>query len=174
MTTKNTQVAPAEHIKAIIMKHAGNMGGGSQFYLDFKADQMFYVLGNNGTPYQQWEIVRALSDAQGGIFADRPFLRVENSEGVKITAHASRFYPVAHPFTALADIDPSNLHGLLVAAGVDVSGRESDLYCPKSDLSVPIVQASGCEFSVFMSQIEKVYFLEVPFQYSPYWDRKRK
>lgn len=163
----------ADHIKEIIIKHAGNMGGGNQFYMNYKADQRFYVLGSNGTPYQQWGIVRAVSDAESGIFAGRPFLKVENAEGVKITAHASRFYPVDHPFKALANIDPTDLYGLLLAAGVAVSGWESDLHCPKTDLSVPIVQASGCKFSVFMCQRDHVYFLEVPFQFSPFWYKKK-
>lgn len=164
----------ADHIKAVILKHSGYMSGGNSFYMNYKADQRFYVVGSNGTPYQQWEIVRAVSDAEGGIFADRPFLKVENDKGERMTAHASRFYPVDHPFKALADIDPTDLHGLLLAAGVPVFGHESDLHCPQNDLSVAIVQASGCKFSVFMSKIEKVYFLDVPFQFSPYWDKKNK
>lgn len=64
----------------------------------------------------------------------------------------------------------------LLAAGVEMSNRESDLYFEAAPLSRDILsryplQAGNA--SHFINQVTKTVWVDVPFEYAPFWEIKQ-
>ena len=66
------------------------------------------------------------------------------------------------------------LYDKLKEAGCQMDNHYSDLYVEDTQTSQKIIKEMGFKFTRFRSQIDQSWWLEVPFQYQPYWDSKRK
>lgn len=64
------------------------------------------------------------------------------------------------------------LKGLLPAAYLD--HHESDLYVRKTPLTVSIIRQFGANVSSFKSDKDGHEWLDVPFAYEPFWEKKAK
>lgn len=62
----------------------------------------------------------------------------------------------------------------LIAAGIEVGSHESDLYCPDSLVARKILDAHGCKYTKFRGAIDRQIWLDVPFQFMPYWRNRAK
>jgi hypothetical protein len=60
----------------------------------FKQGDKLIVIGDENTPFNQFDIVEALTDTVEGIFSNSPFVRVSNGKE-SILCHACRFLKVA-------------------------------------------------------------------------------
>ena len=60
----------------------------------------------------------------------------------------------------------------LVAANVPVSNWQSDLYCLRTEKSVDIINKHGLEYNCFIREIDGKAWLEIPFQFDPFWQGK--
>jgi hypothetical protein len=60
----------------------------------------------------------------------------------------------------------------LKAAGCEVEHRESDLYVRATELARRIIKESGWGYEVFQSE-GKTWF-EIPFAYSPFWEKRAR
>jgi hypothetical protein len=67
----------------------------------------------------------------------------------------------------------TNPYPLLVKAGAELSNHESDLYVRATGRAIAIVEASGWNWSRF-TDAEGRAWLEVPFAYDPWWERRRR
>jgi hypothetical protein len=64
-----------------------------------------------------------------------------------------------------------HIYHALQAAGVNVTEHhESDLYVPYTPETIAIVRASGHSFELFISQIDRQRWIDLPFAYLPFWD----
>jgi len=68
-----------------------------------------------------------------------------------------------------------SLYQALVAAGVEVSNRYSDLYFPINQQTAEILATFPKEMAIatkFVSDDTKERMYEVPFSFDPYWEKK--
>jgi hypothetical protein len=66
-----------------------------------------------------------------------------------------------------------DLYAALVAAGIPTDSHESDLYCLSTPESRALVELSGKSFNRFTSQVDGKAWLDVPFTFTPFWDKVR-
>jgi hypothetical protein len=57
--------------------------------------------------------------------------------------------------------------------GAEIENHCSDLYVHFTPEVLKRVKASGLKFSLFTNLIDKRLWIEVPFAYDPWWDRRR-
>lgn len=60
----------------------------------------------------------------------------------------------------------------LLAESIPVSNWQSDLYCLKTEKSVDIIKKHGLKYTCFINQTDNKTWLEIPFQFDPYWQGK--
>lgn len=71
------------------------------------------------------------------------------------------------------------LYQLLTAHDIDHHHHESDLYVPANELTAELIAewetANRCrvECSEFWNAVDGGLWLDLPFQYDPYWQRSR-
>lgn len=61
----------------------------------------------------------------------------------------------------------------LLAAGIQVSNHESDLYCPVTPESRALVRKHKLMVTTFINQVEGGTWYDIPFAYDPFWARRR-
>lgn len=67
-----------------------------------------------------------------------------------------------------------NLYEAIKATGAKMDNHYSDLYAEATPEVMRLVKESGYKFSTFISNIEGTLWVDVPFQFQPYWDEKQK
>lgn len=66
-----------------------------------------------------------------------------------------------------------SLYTELKAAGCELDHHESDLYVLASEQARRILKANGITTARgFISQVDGKPWLDIPFMYEPFWDRK--
>lgn len=63
----------------------------------------------------------------------------------------------------------------LVAAGVEVSSHESDLYFPVTEASMEILSRHPLEkenSTRFLHNVTYAHWVDVPFAYDPWWEKR--
>lgn len=60
--------------------------------------------------------------------------------------------------------------------GIQHDHHESDLYIPVTNETTDLIQEYGLMHTTtkFRSSIDQKFWYDVPFQYSPYWEKKLK
>jgi hypothetical protein len=69
---------------------------------------------------------------------------------------------------------PNDLYADCLAAGIETDSHESDLYikdCPKAR---ELLKKHGVTGMPFVSQIDNKVWLDVPFMYTPFWEKKEE
>lgn len=70
-----------------------------------------------------------------------------------------------------------SLYESLKAAGIQTDNHESDLYFPENEVTREILARYPAEQGIatrFVSQIDKQAWFDVPFAFTPYWERKQR
>ena len=67
-----------------------------------------------------------------------------------------------------------NLYKELVEAGVEVDNHESDLYFPKTEVSVEIVRRYPNKHNITTFERDGEIWCDAPFAYDPWWDDAEK
>lgn len=68
-----------------------------------------------------------------------------------------------------------SLYTDLIAAGVPVSNWQSDLYFEDNETSRQIRKLHpSVRYSGFTNQITKTRWVEAPFQFDPFWEKRKK
>lgn len=67
-----------------------------------------------------------------------------------------------------------SLYKELVAAGVPIDHHESDLYVRDTSVARSILARHGKKGTAFTSQIDGKRWLDVPFAYEPFWEKKSR
>ena len=70
-----------------------------------------------------------------------------------------------------------SLYEKLTEAGIPTSNHESDLYFRRNQESLKILAEFPIHHrnaTVFFNQVELEMWMEVPFAYLPYWEKKQK
>lgn len=66
------------------------------------------------------------------------------------------------------------LYDSLLAAGCELDSHESDLYVKWSTTALELIKAHGSHVAkMFRSDVDGEWWLELPFEFSPFW-RKRE
>ncbi len=65
-----------------------------------------------------------------------------------------------------------SLYRDLVAAGIPLDSHESDLYALATPEAVAIVTRSREYFESFISELDGRRWLDVPFAFEPWWERR--
>lgn len=65
-----------------------------------------------------------------------------------------------------------SLYTDLIAAGIPVSNWQSDLYCPNTPEARALIKKHGLKGTPFKNQAEGGIWLDVPFQFDPFWERR--
>jgi hypothetical protein len=65
-----------------------------------------------------------------------------------------------------------SLYTDLLANNVPVSNWQSDLYCLKTEKSVDLIKKHGLKYTSFISGLDNKVWLEISFQFDPYWQGK--
>jgi len=66
----------------------------------------------------------------------------------------------------------------LKEAGAEMSNHYSDLYVKATPKNLKIVRQARkdgvftCSFSYFQNQVDKERWIDIPFQFDPYWEKK--
>ena len=68
----------------------------------------------------------------------------------------------------------SNPYKALLAADVPMDSHESDLYVLATAQALSIVKASAWTFTYFRSAIDGRQWLDIPFAYEPFWERRQR
>jgi hypothetical protein len=66
-----------------------------------------------------------------------------------------------------------NPYKAITAAGIPTDSHESDLYALATPEALAIVRASGWSFSFFRSNIDGRTWIDLPFAYSPWWEKRQ-
>jgi hypothetical protein len=69
-----------------------------------------------------------------------------------------------------------NLYERLKNAGCEIDNHESDLYFKKTEMSDKILrdyelETMRLEKKLFVSEIDNCWWWDVPFMYTPYWEK---
>ena len=67
-----------------------------------------------------------------------------------------------------------NPYAELLAIGAELDNHESDLYAKASPEVLAVVKDTGWNFTTFRSQIDGKLWLDIPFAYLPFWERKQR
>lgn len=65
-----------------------------------------------------------------------------------------------------------DLYREAVKAGIPTDNHESDLYLLATPFARELVARSGRSFSQFRSKVDGNVWLDVPFAFSPWWERR--
>jgi hypothetical protein len=69
-------------------------------------------------------------------------------------------------------MEDTDVYQQLKDAGCALYNHESDLYVEATPTALGIVKASGRSFTRFTSQVDGKQWLDVPFAYRPWWDKR--
>jgi hypothetical protein len=74
---------------------------------------------------------------------------------------------------------PKSLYRRLVEAGLKTDHHEADLYVERTEASLAIIEQFKDEGGLvspatFVSQVERTPWIDLPFQYDPFWEAKQK
>ena len=66
------------------------------------------------------------------------------------------------------------IYKALKKAGCELDSHESDLYCKKDTTSEHIISMYDykCNVTTFKSEIDGTTWYDIPFSYTPFWDKK--
>jgi argininosuccinate synthase len=68
-----------------------------------------------------------------------------------------------------------SLYQALLAAGIQTDHHESDLYVLDTPIARALIAKSGLAMAKpFTSQIDGKRWLDVPFAYEPFWEKKKR
>ena len=67
-----------------------------------------------------------------------------------------------------------NPYAELQAIDVQLDNHESDLYAIATPEALAIVKDTGWSYSTFISQIDGKLWIDIPFAYTPFWERKQR
>ncbi len=67
-----------------------------------------------------------------------------------------------------------SLYQALRAAGVPIDHHESDLYVLDMPIARTLIAKHGKKGTAFTSQIDKRRWIDVPFAYDPFWEKKQR
>lgn len=71
--------------------------------------------------------------------------------------------------------DQMSIYTEMKNAGLEMANHESDLYVENTPKAREILKIHGnTSWSVFVNQITKTMWIDVPFMYSPYWGEVEK
>jgi hypothetical protein len=65
------------------------------------------------------------------------------------------------------------LYERLVAAEAEIDNHESDLYVKETVMTARIVRSSGFLHTRFVSETDNQWWIEVPFMFDPWWEKRR-
>lgn len=69
---------------------------------------------------------------------------------------------------------PNDLYADCLAAGLETDNHESDLYIKDCTKARALLDKYGLPEKPFTSQIDGKSWLEVPFMYTPFWEKKKE
>lgn len=75
-----------------------------------------------------------------------------------------------HPQRIMTEAD---FYAAVVAAGIEVDHHESDLYVLDTPEARELVRTYDKPLQVFTSHVDGRQWLDVPFAYTPYWEKRR-
>ena len=76
-------------------------------------------------------------------------------------------------FRAIRAAKPTtDLYQRVTEAGIPTDSHESDLYVKGTPEAFALVKASGLSWSTFHSYTDGTTWIEIPFAYSPFWERR--
>jgi hypothetical protein len=61
----------------------------------------------------------------------------------------------------------------LLKAGCEIDSHESDLYVRDTPAARTILQFHGKSWQAFRSQVDGLIWLDVPFAYEPFWEKRK-
>jgi hypothetical protein len=67
----------------------------------------------------------------------------------------------------------TNPYKNLLLMGCEIDSHESDLYVRATPQALAIVRQSGWSYKPFYSRIDGQLWLDVPFAYEPFWERRQ-
>jgi hypothetical protein len=70
------------------------------------------------------------------------------------------------------DPDRPSLYQALRAAGIPLDSHESDLYAKVTPASTAILRQYGQKQRVFLSQIDRCWWYDLPFRNEAWWGRR--
>lgn len=65
-----------------------------------------------------------------------------------------------------------DIHKEMVESGAEIDHHESDLYVRATPEVLEIAHKSGWNWGTFVSQIDGKLWVEIPFGYWPFWERR--
>ena len=69
-------------------------------------------------------------------------------------------------------ITEKSLYAECVRRNIPMANHESDLYIPVTEETRELIKHFGCSHSTFTNQVEGGLWLDVPFAYLPWWERR--
>ena len=66
------------------------------------------------------------------------------------------------------------LYQVLKSMNVNIDNHYSDLYAPATNEVLKVLDSFGVSYSTFKNNINGEAWVDVPFQYDPYWENKNK
>lgn len=66
----------------------------------------------------------------------------------------------------------SDVYQLVTDAGIPTASHESDLYVKATPGARKILTDAGANFTTFVNQLDKSLWFDVPFAYTPWWDKR--
>ena len=74
-----------------------------------------------------------------------------------------------------------NIYDRFVAAGCEIANHESDLYVKNTDAARTVISEweqiepqKPLNLKTFVSEATGLHWFELPFQFTPFWDRKQR
>lgn len=69
-------------------------------------------------------------------------------------------------------LEPASIYDECVSLGIPTSNHESDLYIPLTPTTQKLAIDYGISASSFTNQVEGGLWLDLPFQYKPFWNKR--
>lgn len=66
-----------------------------------------------------------------------------------------------------------SLYTDLIEAGQQVEHHDSDLYCKVNDVTRDLMKKHDIRPEVFRSETDGKLWFDAPFQYDPFWERRK-
>jgi hypothetical protein len=68
-------------------------------------------------------------------------------------------------------LEPASIYDECVSLGIPTSNHESDLYVPLTPTTQKLAIDYGINATSFTNQVEGGLWLDLPFQFKPFWDK---
>lgn len=92
----------------------------------------------------------------------------------RLPSNPGEWSPFEERATAKAEPAPSSLYKDIIAAGIETDHHESDLYVRDCEQARAIIAKYGQPIHQFWADDGTGRWLDVAFQYEPYWEAKQK